>query len=106
MGFEPTISAGEWPQTYAFGYGYTAARTDTTQLSVQTPDKEIEIKNITVHVSGYTETDTSGMLSPPTVWRQQREFVSSRESAQIPAAVCVGFECRCNEQTVSNRMSD
>jgi len=25
----------------------------------------------TVYVSGYTETDPTGMLSPPTVWRQQ-----------------------------------
>ena len=29
---------------------------------------EVEIKNIAVYVSGYTETDTTGMLSPPTVW--------------------------------------
>ena len=28
----------------------------------------MEIKNITVYVSGYTETDTTGMLSLPTVW--------------------------------------
>ena len=69
MGFEPTISAGERPQTYALGYGYIGARTDTTQQSGQTPDKEVKIKNITVYVSGYTETDTNGMLSPPTVWR-------------------------------------
>jgi hypothetical protein len=31
------------------------ARTDTTQQSGQTPDKEVAIKNITVYVSGYTE---------------------------------------------------
>jgi len=31
VGFEPTNSAGERPQTYAFGYGYIGARTDTTQ---------------------------------------------------------------------------
>ena len=37
--------------------------------SGQTPDKEEEIKIITVYVSGYTETDTTGILSPPTVWR-------------------------------------
>ena len=49
------------------GYGYIEARTDTTQQSGQTPDKEVEIKNITVYVSGYIETDTTGMLSPPTV---------------------------------------
>ena len=42
---------------------------ETTQQSEQTPDMEVEIKNITVHVSGYHETDTTGMLSPPTVWR-------------------------------------
>jgi len=36
--------------------------------SGQTPDKEVKIKNINVYVSGYTETDTTGMLSPPTVW--------------------------------------
>jgi hypothetical protein len=52
-----------------YGYGYTGARTDTTQQSGQTQDKEVEIKNITVYVGGYTETDTTGMLSPPTVWR-------------------------------------
>ena len=51
----------------ALGYGYIGARTDTTQQSGQPPDKEVEIKNITVYVSGYTETDTTGMLSPPTV---------------------------------------
>jgi hypothetical protein len=49
-------------------YGYIGARTDTTKQSGHTPDKEVEIKNITVYVSGYTETDTTGMLSPPTVW--------------------------------------
>jgi hypothetical protein len=51
------------------GYGYTAARTDTTQQSGQTPAKEVEIKNSTVYVSGYTETDSTVMLSPTTVWR-------------------------------------
>jgi hypothetical protein len=49
------------------GYGYNGARTDTTQQSGQTPDKKVEIKNITVYVSGYTETNMTGMLSPPTV---------------------------------------
>ena len=48
--------------------GYIGARNDTTQQSEQTPDKELELKNITVYVSGYTETDTTGMLSPPNVW--------------------------------------
>ena len=42
----------------------------TTQQSGQTPDKEVENKNVIVYVSGYTVTDTTGMLSPPTVWRQ------------------------------------
>jgi len=51
------------------GYGYIGARTNTTQQSGQTPDKEVEIKNITVYVSDYNETDTTGMLSPPIVWR-------------------------------------
>ena len=69
---------------------------ETTQQSGQTPDKEVESKNITVYVSGYTETDTTRMLSPPTVWRQQSEFVSSRQSGQILASVRIGFECRCN----------
>jgi hypothetical protein len=69
-----------------------------TQQSGQTAVKEAEIKNITVYVSGYTETDTTGMLSPQTVWRKQSEFVSSRQSGQILAAVRIGFECRCNGQ--------
>jgi len=29
----------------------------------------LELKNITGFVSGYTENDTTGMLSPPDVWR-------------------------------------
>ena len=78
---------------FALGFGYIGARTDTTRQSGQTPDKEAEIKNITVYVSGYTETDPTGVLSPPTVWLQQSEFVSSRQSGQTPAAVCIGFEC-------------
>jgi len=65
--FEPTISAGERPQTYVLGHGYIGARTDTTQQSGQTADKEVEITNINVFVSGYTETDTTGILSPRTV---------------------------------------
>jgi hypothetical protein len=32
----------------ALGRGYIEARTDTTQQSGQTPDKEVEIKNITM----------------------------------------------------------
>jgi DNA-binding sugar fermentation-stimulating protein len=43
----------------ALGHGYIEARTDTTLQSGQTPDKEVEIKNITVYVSGYTETPDS-----------------------------------------------
>jgi hypothetical protein len=76
----------------------SGARNDRTQQSGQTPDKEVEIKNITVYVSGYTETDTTGMLSPPTVWRQQSDFVSRRQSGQILASLRIGFECRCNGQ--------
>jgi hypothetical protein len=53
----------------ALGYGYIEATTDTTQLSGQTSDKKVEIRNITVYVRGYTDTDTTGMLSPPTAWR-------------------------------------
>jgi hypothetical protein len=83
---------------HALSYGCIGARNDTTQQSGQTPVKEVKLKNITIYVSSYTETDTTGMLSPPTVWRQQSEFVSSRQSGQILAAVCIGFECRCNGQ--------
>jgi hypothetical protein len=79
-------------------YGYTGTRNDTTQQSGQTPDKDVEIKNITVYVSGYTENDITGMLSPPSVWHQQSEVVLSRQSGQILAAVRTGLECRCNGQ--------
>ena len=37
----------------SYGYGYIEARTDTTQQSGQTPDKEVEIKNITVYLDGW-----------------------------------------------------
>ena len=46
------------------GYGYIGARTDTTQQSGQTPDKEIEINHATAYVSGYTKSDPTGMLFP------------------------------------------
>jgi hypothetical protein len=36
---------------------------EPTQQSGQTPEKEVDINNITVYVMGYTETDTTGMLS-------------------------------------------
>jgi len=43
--FEPALPASELPaQTHALGYGYIGARTDTTQQSGQTPDKEAEIE--------------------------------------------------------------
>jgi hypothetical protein len=96
--FEATIPAIQRPQTYALGYSYIGARTDTTQQSGQTPDKELEMKNITVYVSGYNETDTTGMLSPATVWRQQSEYVSSQQSGQTLVAERIVFECRWNEQ--------
>jgi len=51
-GFEPAIPFSERPQTHALGYGYIGATNDTTQPSGQTPDKEVEIKNITVYVRG------------------------------------------------------
>ena len=53
----------------ALGRCYTEARTDTTQQSGQTPDKEETIYHITVYISGYTKTDTTVVLCPPTVWR-------------------------------------
>jgi hypothetical protein len=73
------------------GYGYNEARTHTTQQSGQTPDREVEIKSITVYVSSHTEADTTGMLSPPTVWRfsvaadiQQCFFISTFLSGVCP----------------------
>jgi len=79
-GFEPAIPARERPQIHALGYGHIGTRNYTTQQSGQTPDKEVDIQNITVYVSSYTQTDTTGMLSPPTIWRQQSENVSIRQS--------------------------
>jgi hypothetical protein len=47
---------GHKPKTFGpLSYGYIGARTDTTQQSGQTPDKKVEIKNITVYDSGCTE---------------------------------------------------
>ena len=36
-----------------------------------------------------------------TVWRQQNGFVSSRQSGQIRAAVCIRFECCCSGLTAT-----
>ena len=87
--FEATIPVSERPQTDALGRGYIGARTDTTQQSGQTQDKEVEINQITVYVSGCTQTGSTGMLSPnngrlsgptkwvcfePTVWPDLLQF--------------------------------
>jgi hypothetical protein len=37
----------------ALGRDYTETRTDTTQQSGQTPDKEVDIRNITVYISDF-----------------------------------------------------
>ena len=63
-GFEPAIPSLECPQTYALGKFYNGARTDTTQESGQSPDKQVKTSHFFVHVSGYTETDPTGVLSP------------------------------------------
>jgi hypothetical protein len=55
VGFEPTISVDERPQTYALGRGYFGARNDKTQQSGKTSDKEVEMKNITAYGNEYTE---------------------------------------------------
>jgi hypothetical protein len=39
------------PHIHALGYGYIGARNETTQQTGGTPDKEVEIKNITFYVS-------------------------------------------------------
>ena len=69
-------------QANAWDCGYTGARTDTTQQSRQTPDKEAVIKHITVYVSSYTETEPTGMLSPNNcrLSGQQRGFVSPTDT--------------------------
>ena len=61
LNFEEFVARHRWccRPTYTLGHGHIGARTDTTQQSEQTPDKEIEIKNINVYVSGYTETPDS-----------------------------------------------
>jgi hypothetical protein len=51
----PQSPANERPQNHALGRGYIEARTITTQQSGETPDKEVEIKNVTFYVNGYTE---------------------------------------------------
>jgi hypothetical protein len=76
------------------------ARTDTTQQSGQTPDKKVEINQITVYVSGYPGTDPTGMFSPDNyrLSGQQSGFVSNRQPGQTPVAVCIGYQRRCNGQ--------
>jgi hypothetical protein len=58
------VFAGMRPQTHTLGRVYIGARTDTTQLSRQTSDKEVDINHMIVYVSSYTETDPIGTLSP------------------------------------------
>ena len=93
--FAPATPESGRPQTRVLGYGNIGARNYTTHQSGQTPDKEVEIKNITVCVSSYTETDTTGMLSPPTVWSQQCLF-RANSLVRFLLQCAQDSECRCN----------
>ena len=46
------------------GRGYIEARTDTTQQSGQTPDKEVEIKNITDFLTGAQDSHLQTVMIP------------------------------------------
>jgi hypothetical protein len=90
--FQPTV----WPDTCCSVHRNRVLLQLTKRIST------ILSAHITAYVSGYTETDKTAVLSPPTLWLQQSEFVSSLQSGQTPAAVCIGFECCCNGQNVSH----
>jgi len=81
------------------------ARNDTTQQSGQTPNKEGEIKKHYCLCQRLQPIRLECCL-PRLSWLQQSEFVSSRQSGQIPVAVLIAFECWCNGQTLSNRSLD
>jgi hypothetical protein len=49
---------------YNFGRGYTGARTNTTKQSGQTPHKEVQANHCVPYCSGYTESDSFGVVSP------------------------------------------
>ena len=50
--------------SHVLGCGYIGAGNDTTLQAEQTTEKEVEMQNITLYVSGCTETDSTGMLFP------------------------------------------
>ena len=70
-GFEPAIARIKGIQNYALGDGYTGARNDTTQQSGQTPDKEVEIKNITVYTEWHKK---NGHF-----WKTQQKLKKSKK---------------------------
>ena len=70
----------------------------------------LQIRKLDSTVLLFMAADTSKLIrlacclpTSPDCLAQQSRFVSSRQSDQIPAAVCIGFECSCNGQNVSNR---
>jgi hypothetical protein len=104
-GFEPAIPFLECPQTYALGKVYNGARPDTTQESGQSPDKQVKTSHFDVHVSGYTETDPSGVLSPNN-WLLPgltKLVFWSRRRSQAPAVVRIQFECWCSGHNLPAR---
>ena len=56
------------PRPCCYLRGYIRATDDTTQQSGQTPDKKVEIQQITVCVSGYI-----GAKDDTTVWTDSRQ---------------------------------
>jgi hypothetical protein len=59
--------------------------------SVVAMDKTYLVELVIDVTRGYTETDTIGKLSPATALNKQSEFVSSRQSGRIPAALLMEF---------------
>jgi hypothetical protein len=79
------------------GRGYIGARTDTTQQSGQTPEKEAEMNHIAVYSAATLKPMRLACCLPTTAdcLTQLIGFVSSPQSGQAPAAVGIGFECCC-----------
>ena len=82
--------------TLNLGYGCIGTRNDITQQSGETPDKEVELKNITVMLAATLKPIRLECYLPRLSGANKVSLFGAKQSGQILAAVRIGFECRWN----------
>jgi len=87
-------------------YGYVGDRNDATQQSGKTPDKKQKSKTLQFTSEATLKLIRLECYLPRLSGANKVGVFPAESLVWIPAAMRIGFECRCNGQNISNRISD